>query len=214
MTFHRDADMNSRPHPFNAARISERSLDELIGACRGVLADGAVTAGEAKFLLDFIETNRGHCQEWPANVLYGRLTQMLVDHSLDPQEEGELLELLHEIVGGPAPVEKRIASYSSSLPLCKPQPRIEFPGKKFCLTGKFLFGSRTKCEGEVTLRGGIRESAPTRTTSFLVIGAMGSPDWIHSTHGRKIQAAVELRSEGLPIHVVSEESWTLALQGN
>jgi len=37
---------------------------------------------------------------------------------------------------------------------------------------------------------------PRAATSFLVIGAIGSRDWIHSTHGRKIEAAVKLREQG------------------
>jgi hypothetical protein len=36
---------------------------------------------------------------------------------------------------------------------------------------------------------------------------VGSTDWIYTTHGRKIEAAVAWRESGSPLAVVSEEHW-------
>lgn len=105
------------------------------------------------------------------------------------------------------PLMERVSSYSSTLPLCAPPPAVLFPGRRFCLTGKFLFGTRKQCEAAVLQLGGETQSTPTSSTSFLVIGAIGSRDWVHSTHGRKIEAAVRLRDNGGFLGIVSEEHW-------
>ena len=45
-------DSQSQPlnRRYNAARLSDRAIDELIGLSRGVIADGVVTQEEAEFL--------------------------------------------------------------------------------------------------------------------------------------------------------------------
>ena len=210
MTTNRDAQPANRA--FNAARLTDRAVDELIGLCRGVLADGVVTDGEGRFLLQWMESNRDAANQWPANVLYRRLREMLVDQVLDVEEQSELIDLLSDITGGVLPVDRRIASLSSALPLCRPPPEIVFPERRFCLTGKFVYGSRKQCEAIVSERGGLAESSPTQSTSFLVIGSIGSTDWIHSTHGRKIEKAVKLREEGFSVRIVAEEHWVTFLE--
>jgi hypothetical protein len=55
--------------------------------------------------------------------------------------------------------------------------------------------------------GASANDSPTNKTSYLVIGSIGSTDWVHSTHGRKIEKAVRLRTEGRPIHIIAEEYW-------
>jgi len=41
----------------------------------------------------------------------------------------------------------------------------------------------------------------------LIVADMGSRDWIHSTHGRKIEKAMEVKSSGNLIAIISEEHW-------
>jgi len=208
-----DLDQDGQPvvRPFNAARLSDRVMDELIGLCRGVLADGIVTDGEAKFLLQWMEANREAAGRWPCNALYRRLQEMLIDKTLDADEQSELLDLLFDITGGGLPIDERVASMSSSLPLCSPPPAIIFDERTFCLTGKFVLGSRKQCEAALSDRGAFLSSTLTKRAHFLVIGSIGSRDWIHSTHGRKIEKAVQLREEGHPIRIVSESHWVTFL---
>ena len=196
---------------YNAARLSDRALDELVGLCRGVTIDGSVAWAEAEFLRDWIDCNRDHADHWPANILYARLSEMLVDRVLDRNEERELLDLLHDIVGGGLPVSERVASYSSTLPPDMPAPKISFAGRRFCFTGKFIFGSRKQCEAAIARLEGEAQSTPSGTTDYLVIGAIGSRDWIHSTHGRKIEAAIKLREQWRRLAIVREEHWAKSL---
>lgn len=96
---------------------------------------------------------------------------------------------------------------STLLPLDSPAPSIVFDAKQFCLTGKFCYGARSKCEREIKDRGGQAQSNVTQKTNYLVVGLLGSTDWKHSTYGLKIQNAIELQDKGHPISIVSEEHW-------
>ena len=211
----RELDNDGQPtiRRLNAARISDRGIDELLGICRGVLADGVVTDREASYLVGWMDGNREVAGQWPARDLYRRLKEMLVDRTLVPEEQGELLDTLLGITGEKGDLAERVAGFSATLPLCSPPPKVDFQGRLFCLTGKFAHGTRMQCVKEVVERGGDVQAEPTRKTSFLVVGAMGSRDWIHSSYGRKIQAAVELRENGLPLHIIAEEHWMAALRG-
>jgi hypothetical protein len=192
----------------NAFRITDRAIDELIGLCRGVLADGMVTDGEAAFLAQWMETNRGAAAKWPAKVLYPRIRAMLCDGTLDADEQGELLDLLMKTTGGGLSSMIGAESMSSELPLDEPAPEVVFKGRTFCLTGRFVYGPRKRCEAEILERGGEVRGVPSRSTRYVVVGAVGSSDWIHSTHGRKIETAIRFREEGAQVAIVSEEHWT------
>jgi NAD-dependent DNA ligase len=196
---------------FNAARLNDRMVDELIGICRGCLLDGAVSELEAGALLRWMEANREISQHWPANVLYRRISRMMGDGLLDSDEQRELIETLIELTGAPTP-DASVKSGSTALPLCAPLPTVLFPGKLFCFTGKFASGTRAQVQAAVVVLGAAVSASPTNKTNYLVIGSIGSTDWIHSTHGRKIEKAVALRSQGRPIHIIAEEYWAECMQ--
>ncbi len=56
------------------------------------------------------------------------------------------------------------------------------------------------------------DSRITRETDYLVIGTLASEAWVHTTHGRKIEAAVEMKAEGHRIIIVAEEHWATAVR--
>ena len=195
----------------SAERLHNRAFDELIGMCRGLIADDVLDVKEARGLKAWLDANREHVWGWPANVLYSRLHRALLDDALDEEEQKDLLQLIRETVGG-ASLEADLASLSTTLPLNRPAPKIDFPGKAFCITGRFVFGARKRCEHEIMQRSGMVKSTVTAATDYLVVGLIGSAQWIHSTHGRKIEAAINLRDvQRKPVAIVSEIHWTNAL---
>lgn len=190
----------------SASRRAERNVDELIGICKGVIADGDVSQSEAEFLLGWMETNQDAAHVWPANILYERIRLHLADGFLDQDEKEDLLKLITQITGGE--ILETAPSMASTLPLDNPMPHIEFGGRVFCLTGGFTVGSRDNVTKLIESKGGKCVKAPTLSTDYLVIGIIGSRDWIHSTYGRKIETAVTLRESGkTPISIISEEHW-------
>lgn len=196
----------------NASRIQDRLIDELIGICRGIIADGVIEESEAIFLGQWIENHRELADKWPANVVYARVTEMLMDGVLSDDEQQDLLTTLRDLTGEGSPLQE--PNQSTALPLTKPEPAVCFEDKEFCLTGKFVFGPVEDCEETIVEVGGQVVESPGANTDYLVIGEFCSPDWVHTTFGRAIEKAIELQQEGAGIQIISERCWVDALATN
>lgn len=183
-----------------------RDTDELIGLCRGILADGAVTSAEAAFLLRWLESNRIVRNEFPFNVLYARVARAMRDGVLDAAEERELLEVLMQATGQVVDLQSA-NSGSSGLILDEPAPDVVHEGRTFVVTGVFNVGSRRDVTRLIQSRGGTVAGNVSRKVHYLVVGNLGSDDWKHSTHGTKILKALDVREAGTPIAIVGEAHW-------
>jgi NAD-dependent DNA ligase len=189
---------------FNRARMDDRLVNELIGLAHGIIADGAVNQAEAEYLFKWIVANAEQADNPVLKLLYDRVEKVLADGVLDPDEATDLLEALTRFCAGDFEIGETLKS--TSLPLCEPAPALSFGGSTFCFTGTFAFGSRKDCEKAVIDLGGIPGSL-TRTTRYLVIGAYATESWAHSSFGRKIEKAVDMRASGVPIAIIGENHW-------
>lgn len=187
--------------------VVDRQIDELIGIVKGVMADGMVHQGEVEFLVQWMEANRTSIDTWPAKAIYPRLKKSLSDGRVDIDEEREIIELLMDTVGGNTAPLYGEPSDSTRLPFTLPVPEIRFPEQLFCFTGAFHSGSRQWCEGQIIEFGGRPASSITKKLNYLVIGEVGSSNWAHSTHGRKIEKAIHCNDAGGKIAIVSEQHW-------
>ncbi len=208
-----DLDRDAQPveTAFNARRVRGRSLDEMIGVCKGILFDGVVNDREIVSFDQWVKANPTIVSEWPGNVLRDRLQQVLEDGVIDHDERRDLTELLQKIVGD-KPDAATVENTATRLPLDDPAPVIMFDSKEFCLTGKFVFGPRSRCEEAIRIHGANAHKTVRRWTDYLVIGGLASRDWIHSTHGRKIEKALQMKKKGLRCSIVSEEHWAASLE--
>ena len=189
---------------FNRARMDDRLVNELIGLAHGIIADGAVNQAEAEYLFKWIVANPEQTDNPVLRLLYGRVEKVLADGVLDPEEAADLLETLTRFCAGDFEIGE--TQKSTSLPLCDPAPAVSVGGSTFCFTGTFAFGSRKDCDKAVIDLGGI-PGPLTRTTRYLVIGAYATESWAHSSFGRKIEKAVDMRSSGVPISINGEDHW-------
>lgn len=201
----RDQDGQPANRKFNAKRIVDRSIDELLGLCKGVIADGKVVQAEAEFLLSWFQKNPIAMSVWPGKAIADRIFNYLSDGFLDREESEDLLQLIRDITG--ENYQTIIPSNMSSSCFDNPQPPLIFPGKSFCLTGKFAMGPRKACEQEVINLGGLTTKNVLKSTDYLVIGSIGSTDWSHTSFGRKIERAKELQCDGHQIAIISEDHW-------
>ena len=201
------------PRPqFTANRRRDRASNELVGLCRGLLADGHVDLGEAVFLKDWIERNAQFVGDYPFREIYALLADILQDGRIDADESADLHDTLVRFIGGEAfDEEAQTASLSTALPLDDPEPLITYPSAGFVVTGTFTFGKRTVVTSEIERRGGVLLSTPSKKTRYLIVGELGSRDWINSNAGRKIEKAVELRANGCGLAIVSERHWITSL---
>jgi NAD-dependent DNA ligase len=196
---------------YNQRRRADRAINEMLGLVRGVIADGRVSDEEVESVRHWLVQNAEVAHVWPISVLADRITRIFSDGIVDECERAELLQLLQQTTGAGPDVPDLGAPdpavRPSRLPLCTPAPDLTFMDKVYVFTGAFVYGTRHVCEEEVVKRGAQVRSAITKQTSVLVIGAIGNSDWAHSSHGRKIEKAVEYRSSGIPLTIVSEEHW-------
>jgi len=86
------------------ARFDSIDIPELVGLCRGVLADGTINLAEAKFILRWLNERSDLLENWPADELHRRLCTALADGALSEDEKVELSALLEEIIGDPVAV--------------------------------------------------------------------------------------------------------------
>lgn len=189
---------------FSRARLDDRLVNELIGLSHGIIADGTVNQRETEYLQKWLVANVGASDNPIVANLLHRVNDMLRDGFLDADEAAELFETLRKFSGGDFELGELLKS--TSLPLDSPPPEISFDQTRFCFTGTFAFGSRRDCEDAVE-RHGASAGSLTSKTDYLVIGTYATESWIHSSYGRKIERAVEMKHEGLPISIVGEAHW-------
>lgn len=193
----------------NSQRRTVRDVCEVLGICKGLLADGAINDAEAAFLHGWIQNHPEQADKWPVSALCQRLDRIFADGRIDDEERIELHRLMESFVGGKVTTE--LAESGSALPFDDPLPDLSWTGQLFVFTGQFAYGTRANCEKEVEARGGACTGSISRRTNYVVIGTFTSRDWKFSSFGTKIQAAVDHRSRGVPIKIVGEDHWAGAL---
>lgn len=192
---------------FNRARIDDRTVNELLGLAHGIIADGRVDRAEAEYLWRWLQTNVKNTGNPMIRNLLDRVSEYLHDGMWTGEEADDLLETLHRFTGGEATAG---AQKSTDLPIDAPLPVLQIPERSFCFTGTFAFGSRRDCTEAVERRGGIG-CALNQRTHYLVIGVYATGSWAHSSFGRKIEKALEMKAGGAPLVIVSEEHWAGAV---
>ena len=192
------------------SRLLKRSCESLIGICGGLIADGELNDREIIFLSTWLSENESMSQTWPGEVVFARVREVLADGIVTPDERGYLVKTLEQLAGGSFAETGAIGFNSNALPI-DDRAEIEIPGRMFCFTGQFLFGTRASCEKAIGARGGEAASNITKKTHYLVIGELASRSWKNTSHGTKIENAVQLQSQGALIRIVSEALWVKKL---
>lgn len=187
-------------------RLLKRSCESLIGLCRGMLADGYLADEEILFLKNWLDENDLLAVTWPGEIIYKRISQVLADGTIDDDERKYLIKTLDSLIGGTMQETGATEGLSTNLPV-EDVAAIDFDGRLFCFTGTFLFGTRTACHKATEFAGGIVANGITKKLDYLVIGTNTTGSWANTSFGRKIEKAVDYRSSGLPLAIVSEACW-------
>jgi hypothetical protein len=215
-----DGNVQPQNRAYNQRRRGDRAVNEMLGLVRGVIADGRISDDEIDAVRHWLVENAEVAHVWPISALAERVARIFDDGVVDEVERAELFQLVQQTTGAGPSVPGASAGIADSevrpsrLPLCTPAPDLTFAGRVYVFTGAFVYGTRQICEEAVVSRGAQVRSAITKQTHVLVIGAIGNSDWAHSSHGRKIEKAVEYRSAGVPLSIVSEEHWLRFVQPN
>lgn len=189
---------------FHTERLIMRGYDELVGLCKGIIADGEVNPKEAQFLLNWLKAHPDASCNFPASTLANRLADMFIDECLDQDEAAELLFLLRELTGEEG--QQGNGAMPTRLAFDDPMPNLFFRGQYFCLTGTFQSGQRKEISQKLESVGSLISSSVTSSRPCcLVVGSLVTEAWLYSTHGRKIEAAVAYRDNGSQVSVISED---------
>lgn len=190
---------------FNRKDIQDRQIDTLIGLSKGLVADGKVDQSEAEFLQAWLIQNSQASDNPIILNLLAKVDAMLADGILDTEESLELLDLLHRFTGEPSIVGE--LAKASTLPVDYPVPNVTFEGKLFLFTGTCAFGTRKQCQEAVESLGGVIAKGVTKKLDYLVLGTYVTDSWVHESYGRKIEKAMNYRSVGVPLSIITEEHW-------
>ena len=193
------------------ARLLTRSCEALLGVCQGLLADHVLNESELHFLTLWLQDHPDIADVWPGAVIAGRIRDILADRIVTEDELQQLKEVLKSILGGTWEDTGAATGLPTELPIQDNTPVVVID-RKFCFSGKFVFGTRSACENFVVARGGIVNAGITKDLDFLVIGTFISPDWLNTSFGRKIEKAIVYQQEGCKLRIVSEKHWSEAIE--
>ncbi len=194
------------------ARRSAKGLQSLMGIVSGLVCDGHLNDNEIRYLKTWMNGNEDLASIYPANIVYRRVREVLIDDLITEEERDHLTKEM-QILTGNNFIETGAALPEHIASVFDDDPHVIFEQNVFVLTGEFLWGTRKECFREIEKRGGLPKDSVTKETNYLVIGTMSSPDWIVSNFGRKIQKAAEMVESGnAEISIIREVDWSMALK--
>lgn len=168
-----------------------QSLQELAEFVRYVISDNILSDFEILLLEGFLERNQNLSGNYPYDVLYEKIKDILADRIITDSEREELMAILIEQSD---PVQHR----SEDGEIC-------FTGKKVCLTGEFERGSRDEIMKQFEDAGAIIAKDVSSKVDYVIVGGMGSAAWSSGNYGSKVKKAIELQNAGKPIKIIRED---------
>lgn len=191
------------------ARI-KKAIEHLLGMIEGMIADDHLHDKEIQLLSTWMSANPQAILEWPGSVIALKVREILADGIITDDERKHLLIVLNKLIATDFNETGDASSCPTTLPI-DDVVTIEIRNSGVCMTGEFIFGTRAACERLTLKAGGMPMDNVTRNVEILVIGALASPNWAHTSFGRKIQKAVEMQEAGHAIEIISEKRWLTAL---
>jgi len=183
----------------------KRSLGELLGLARGLLADQELSNEEITFLDNWLEERWEMTASFPGNVIHDRIKEVLADGVVTEEERSHLVDTLNMLI------EDRLEDLAEQVDLTElwfdDVGLIDFNKTRFCLTGNFVFGPHTVCKTAIEQRGGTVSPTVGEEIQFLVIGALGVDEWRTGGLGVDVEKAMRLRATGKPVKIIPEDSW-------
>ncbi len=189
-------------------------IDALQGLLGGVAMDGVLVDAEIELLKDWLEHHAHLASAWPFDEVYALLTAAGRDGRIDDSERSSLLDFFSQFtrVSSHRAVDPmRLDVASSIVGVCAAQPEVRFDAREFCFTGACERVERKRLQRVGERLGGRVSERVGRTCNYVVVGSAGNPCWVHACYGRKVEQAVRLRREGIPVVLVHERDFMDAL---
>jgi len=181
-------------------------INQLIGLLCGIAADDVLMDIEIQSIIDWVESNENTITEWPINILLQRLKEIVVDGSVSNEDRESFLEMIKKITGTHF---SDTGSAAASTTECFEDniDSINYDGSSFCFTGVFMTGTRAVVQDIAKQKGAKTTKDVSKNTNYLVIGTTANTDWRFASYGRKIERALQLKTDNHPITIITEKTW-------
>lgn len=190
----------------NDTSTYEAQLNQMLGFLQGIVADNELTDKEITSFQEWLNSHKELISLWPGDVLSKRIFDILEDGIITEDEKKDLLQTIKQITGQRF-LETGIA-HGMATEFCTQQlNEFEIKNSTICFTGKFISGSRSEIEKIAKSKGAAISKNVTKKINLLVIGTVASRDWKFSSIGRKIELAIKLQNDDLPINIITEKNW-------
>jgi hypothetical protein len=201
----------SRPNLFFNSITAD--IQRLQGLVAGIVADRVIAESELKLLQSWLADHHHLKGYWPYDEIDSLVQATLDRGRINENGRQALLHFCSDFLAsaadlavGPRPREKLLRRV-----VCAAQPEIIFPYRVFCIAGAPQRSSRDELASEITELGGRVVGDIDKEVHYLVVGARGGECWALSFYGRKIEAALALRRQGIPLQIVHEvDLWDAA----
>lgn len=193
-------------------------LQGLQGVFHGILADGIIKEQEVNRLHEWMGNNQDLSGYYPFDEVYSLLNHILSDGIIDKDEKLMLQTFLLQFVdlkdqNVSEYILKEVNEVYSFKGICAVDPDINISGKKFCITGESSRASRKQITQMIVDHGGQCVTSISKRVNYVLVGDNGNPCWAYSCYGRKIEKAMSLRMEGMPIIILHENDFWDYLEG-
>jgi len=185
----------ARPFSTSVDGSSTTATQELLGVLKGIGADRVLYTKEARNLKHWMDDHRDLLGSKAFPRLYAFLEEALIDGAIDKLEESRFFELVDSIIH---PTET------------DSNKSLEFQGKKFCLSGDFVRGTKKDIKEHIEELGGECIENVTKRCDYVVVGGLGSKAYAYGQYGTKVMKAMRYQDDGLPIQIIQEESLFIA----
>jgi NAD-dependent DNA ligase len=183
--------------------LGTHAIQRLHGILHGVLADGTVSEAELRAVRAWLEDHEDIRQYWPLAEIETVLIKALLDGKLTQDELAEATAFFASFTGIKIAVKPEW-SVRTVKGICATAPDIQFVGQRFCITGRSEKAERVDIENTIIKKGGRCDSNVNEDTDYVIVCGGGSKCWAYAGYGRKIEAAMELRRNGIPIVLAHE----------
>ncbi|MDX7720812.1 BRCT domain-containing protein [Aeromonas media] len=180
-------------------------VNMLLGFLQGISADSNIVEAEVLALSALLLKHRDLLASWPGSLLFKRLNDILADGVITEEERDDLLELTKQITGQRF-TDSGLAT-GMATEFFADGELTSLHGKRVCFTGKFLSDTRFNLEQQAKVLGAEPVRAMSQKVNVLIIGSLASRDWMFTSHGRKIEAAIKAKDEGCDIQIINEDDW-------
>lgn len=195
-------------------------MRNLHGFLHGIIADQKISFEELKALEKWMIYHDANSGKWPFDEIYDIIQEILKDGVITKSEHDKFLQFASGFIEKDVfnvPRDPTIFTnywMKSDAPILKTidsiidrDANIVIAGRSFCLTGQMKHGKRKDFQMNLSTKGGIPVERITKTTDYLVIGALSNPCWAYSTYGRKIDSVMKNKRNGVHTKIIHEDDF-------